>query len=79
MKIINEPRYQDFNGKIYKTEKQCRSAEDALVGNIFQVFEELMKGCKNQESCKSCPFYENIHNNCIIEEKTGHIPANWKI
>lgn len=78
MKIINEPKYQDFNGKVHRTEKECINAENNFVGNVFQMFENLAKGCRNQNnSCSCCPFCDNLHMICTIEVKTGDIPANW--
>lgn len=79
MTIINEPRYQDFNGKIHRTQKECINAENNFVGNVFQMFEELAKGCKNLKDCDDCPFHDNILRICAIEEKTGNLPANWHI
>lgn len=78
MTIINEPRYQDFNGKIHRTEKECINAENNFVGNVFQMFEQLAKGCRKQDnSCSCCPFCDNVTEICAIEVKTGDIPANW--
>ena len=80
MKIINEPRYQDFNGKIYKTEKECINAENNFVGNVFQMFEQLAKGCKKYTgNCDDCPFYDNILEFCSIRVKVGKMPESWKL
>ena len=76
MNIINEPRYQDFNGKIHRTEKECINAENNFVGNVFQMFKDLITGCQNQNSCKSCPFYKE-GGYCFIEKITGVIPTDF--
>ena len=78
MRVINEPRYEDFKGKIYRTQKECINAENNFVENVFQLFEELAKGCKKYGSeCNGCPFYENVLDYCSIQAKTGDVPANW--
>ena len=79
MRIINEPRYQDFNGKVHKTQKECINVENIFVGNVFQTFEDLAKGCKNQEFCSDCPFYDNFREYCSIEVKIGLSPADWRL
>lgn len=79
MTIINEPKYQDFNGKIYKTEKECINAENNFVGHVFQMFEQLVKGCKNQNDCNTCPFHDDVQEICSIDKKTGNLPVNWNI
>ena len=79
MTIINEPRYKDFNGKIHRTKKECINAENNLVGNAFQMFEQLVIGCKNQNNCDDCPFFYNVLQICSIEEKIGSRPTDWKL
>lgn len=79
MKIINEPRYQDFNGKIYRTQKECINAENNFVGNVFQMFEQLAKGCKALDDCNNCPFHDNVLKICSIDKKTGNFPQDWNI
>lgn len=76
MKIVNEPRYQDFNGKVHKTELECIRAEDAFTDKVFSIFDELAKGC-NDSSCKQCPFYDNGDEICYFERKIGSIPESW--
>lgn len=80
MKVINEPKYQDFNGKIHKTEQECIYAEDAFADKVYRILDELSTGCKNHgTACKQCPFYDNIHEICYIEKKIGNIPECWHI
>jgi hypothetical protein len=79
MTIINEPRYQDFNGNIYRTEKQCITAENDFVEHVFQMFEQLVKGCKNQNDCNTCPFNDKLYAICTIKEKIGRVPEDWNI
>lgn len=78
MTIINVPKYKDFNGKIHRTEKECINAENNLVANVFQMFKDLAKGCKNHgTTCGQCPFFDDVHKICLIEKKTGNIPDSW--
>jgi hypothetical protein len=80
MKIINEPRYQDFNGKVHKTEKECINAENAFVDKVYRILDELATGCENHgNACKQCPFYDNIYDRCYIEKKIGNLPYSWHI
>ena len=78
MRVINEPRFQDFNGKIYRTQKECINAENNFVENVFQLFDQLAKGCgKYGSSCDDCPFHDDTLEFCSIQAKTGDVPANW--
>ena len=43
------------------------------------MFEQLVKGCKNQNDCNTCPFHDNIQEICSIDKKTGNLPVNWNI
>lgn len=80
MRIVNEPKYQDFNGKIYRTQKECINAENNFVGNVFQMFEQLAKGCKNHgDDCTNCPFNIDVYGICSIAQKTGEMPEDWNI
>lgn len=84
MKVVNEPRYQDFNGKVHKTEQECIHAEDVFAHKVFRILDELATGCKNHgdtygDACKQCPFYDNIHEICYIEKKIGILPYSWKL
>lgn len=80
MTIINEPRYQDFNGKIHRTRQECINAENNFVGNVFQMFKDLAKGCKNHsDSCMCCPFNNDFYGGCAIKEKTGKMPEDWHL
>ena len=63
MKIVNEPRYQDFNGKVHKTEQECIHAEDVFVHKVFRILDELATGCEK----------------CYIEKKIGNLPYTWHI
>jgi hypothetical protein len=76
MNIINEPKYQDFNGLIHDTEKRCIKAEQEFRKDTYQMLKYLMTGCKNQQSCESCPFYKE-GGYCFIEKITGIIPADF--
>lgn len=80
MKIINEPRYKDFNGKIHRTEKECINAENAFVDKVYRILDELATGCKDHDTtCRQCPFYDNTHEICYIEKKIGNTPECWKL
>ena len=80
MKIINEPRHQDFNGKVHRTQKECINTENNFVGNVFQMLKDLKKGCKNHgNTCMGCPFNNDLYARCSIKEKTGKMPEDWNI
>lgn len=79
MTIINEPRYKDFNGLIHKTEKQCINAEQDFREEVYQMFEKLVIGCKNQSDCNKCPFHDDGQVICLFERITHNFPTNWNI
>jgi hypothetical protein len=79
MTIINEPRYQDFNGRIHKTEKQCIDAEQDFREEVYQIFKKLVKGCNNQSDCNKCPFHYDGQVICLFERITHNFPTNWKL
>ena len=78
MKIVNEPRYQDFKGEIHRTEEECIHAENVFTHKVFKILDELATGCKNHgNKCSCCPFYDDIDKMCYFEMRIGSIPENW--
>ena len=78
MRVINESRFQDFNGKIYRTQKECINAEEVFAHKVYKILDELVKGCKdNGNKCSCCPFYDNIDGMCYFEMRIGSIPESW--
>ena len=77
MNIIDKSKYQDFNGKVHKTELECIQTEYTFADKIFSIFDELAKGCKNSTSCKQCPFYDNGDEICYFEWRINSIPQSW--
>ena len=79
MTIVNEPRYQDFNGKVHKTEQECIHAEDVFAHKVFRILNELARGCKNQSDCNQCPFHDDGEVICSIDRITHNFPTNWNL
>ena len=79
MKVISEPKYQDFNGNIYTNEKDCINAEKDFVKEAFKMLNKIAIGCRRHGNyCRrGCPFYNSIAQNCAIEHETGRIPDEW--
>lgn len=80
MKVINEPRYQDFNGEIHRTEEECIHAEDVFAHKVFKILDEVTKGCKNHgNTCSQCPFYDYTDEQCYFEFKIDSLPKCWHL
>ena len=73
-----EQRFVAFDGKEFKTEKECIDYENlrSVITDMMPTLKKIKEICHKQTDCDSCVFCNNSSEYCLLKEE---FPEYWEL
>lgn len=73
-----EQRFIAFDGKEFKTEKECIDYENfkSVLTDIIPALKKIREMCHKQTDCDFCVFCNNVSEQCLLKEE---YPNYWEL